>query len=117
MNKKKVGNWGEKVAQEELKKKGFEIIDTNFNTRFGEIDIIAKKNNEFIFVEVKTRQNTNYGSASESISSYKIQHLAKAINIYIQEKKIENYSYRVCLASIDKIKKGLWKFKLIADII
>ena len=52
------GNLGENIACEYLEKDGYRIITRNFNCFYGEIDIIAIKNSELIFIEVKTRKNT-----------------------------------------------------------
>ena len=71
MNKRKFGIIGEKMAQKYLKDNKYEIIENNYYTRNGEIDIIASKNNYIIFVEVKTRTNEKYGRASEAVNKIK----------------------------------------------
>ena len=65
------GEWGETVALEYLKKRGYAVVDRRFRSRFGEIDLIVK-NGEFIaFVEVKTRKNANFAHAREYVSKQK----------------------------------------------
>ena len=54
--KKELGNIGEQIAAEYLENNNYQIIKRNFYCKNGEIDIIAKDNNEFVFVEVKTRR-------------------------------------------------------------
>lgn len=54
MNKKIIGNWGEKIAKDYLKSKGYKILETNWHYRHKEIDIIAYKNG-LVGFEVKTR--------------------------------------------------------------
>jgi putative endonuclease len=58
-----IGEVGEKAAKKFLKKKGFKIVELNYQNnkgrRLGEIDIIAKKDGEIVFVEVKTRKTDN----------------------------------------------------------
>ena len=54
--KRRKGDKGEEVAFLYLKNNGYKILDRNYENRFGEIDIIAKKGKEIIFVEVKTRR-------------------------------------------------------------
>ena len=61
MNKRKFGIIGEKIAQKYLKNNGYKIIENNYYTRNGEIDIIANKEKYIVFVEVKTRTNEKYG--------------------------------------------------------
>jgi len=58
---KNMGLWGENKAVEFLKAKNYTILARNYHSRFGEIDIIARKQNTIIFVEVKTRKNTAFG--------------------------------------------------------
>lgn len=54
--KKNFGDWGEELAAGFLKRQGFEIIERNYHTVFGEIDIVAKKGGDFYFIEVKARR-------------------------------------------------------------
>ena len=58
----KLGRFGENTAKSFLIRKGYEIIDLNFHTPYGEIDIICKHNDQLIFVEVKTRKSMKFGS-------------------------------------------------------
>ena len=78
-----IGVQGEKIAQQYLIQKGYKIIDKNFYCRFGEIDIIAKYNEELIFVEVKTRKQIRYGNAAESVTKIKQNHIYKASEMYV----------------------------------
>ena len=80
--KKQIGKNGEDIATDFLIEKGYQIIERNFNCWWGEIDIIALDKNEFVFVEVKTRSNKNYGEASEAVNTQKKKHLWKAIEYY-----------------------------------
>lgn len=82
-NKNKLGFLGEEVASNYLLKQGYKIILRNFHKRYEEIDIIAKKSDSLIFVEVKTRIGDKFGPIEESISSYKIYNLKKSINYYL----------------------------------
>lgn len=79
---KKIGREGEKIAQKYLEDNGYEIIEKNFYCRFGEIDIIAKLNDEVIFVEVKTRKQIKYGNAAESVTEYKKNHIYRVAEFY-----------------------------------
>lgn len=79
----KSGPWGEKIASEFLEEKGYEILDTNFRIKVGEIDIIARDGSCTVFVEVKTRKNSNFGSPSEYVTYQKQQRLRKAAMCYI----------------------------------
>ena len=76
------GNRGEQLAYDYLKKKGFQIIERNFRIRGGEIDIIAIKDKTLIFVEVKTRTSTQFGTALEAITAWKLKSLIKTSQFY-----------------------------------
>ena len=95
MNKRKFGIIGEKMAQKYLKDNKYEIIENNYYTRNGEIDIIASKNNYIIFVEVKTRTNLLDGIPIEAVNYNKIKHMKKAINYYLLKRKISNIDIRI----------------------
>ena len=108
MNKKqKIGEFGEKIAEEFLLRNNYEIVSKNIKISYQEIDIIAKKNKMFIFVEVKTRTSFKFGNAEDSVGSKKIKNLKKAIGNYIYDKKINGNFIRLDLISINinKIKK------------
>ncbi|MCX7615187.1 MAG: YraN family protein [Clostridiales bacterium] len=68
MKSQLIGKWGEAAAAEYLRKKGYEIREANYSTRFGEIDLIAKKRGEIIFVEVKTRKDNRFANAFEAVT-------------------------------------------------
>lgn len=95
MNKKVTGNLGEKIAIDFMSKSGYKIIDKNFRSKIGEIDIIALDKNNIVFVEVKTRTSTKYGLPSEAVNSYKQSKIIKAAELYLTlNKKFKNLSIR-----------------------
>jgi len=69
---RKIGTWGEGIALEYLKEKGYTILKTGFRSRFGEIDIIAKNKEYLTFTEVKTRKDASFATAREYVG-YKKQ--------------------------------------------
>lgn len=85
MNKRRFGLMGEKLAKKYLESKKYEILEQNYYTRNGEIDIIAKKDNIIVFVEVKTRTSNKYGTPSESVNNIKIIHMKKSAAIFLKE--------------------------------
>ena len=114
MNRKKTGEWGEAVVVLKLKELGFEIITTNFHTKYGEIDIVAREEGKIVFVEVKTRSNSLYGEAVEAVSRKKISNMIKAAHVYLQDNNMRA-AYRIDVATLDKQDNGNWKFRLIRD--
>ena len=71
--KKFLGRAGERLATEFLKKSGLEILQRNYKTHLGEIDVIALDKDTVVFVEVKTRTNDDYGSPSEAVNNRKCE--------------------------------------------
>ncbi len=83
--KRALGLKGETIAANYLKKHGYQIMARNFYTRYGELDIICKKGQALIFVEVKTRRSASYGTPEEAVTPRKIEHLKKAAYIYLEQ--------------------------------
>lgn len=83
-----VGAKGEDYAAHYLHSKGYEIVVRNFHTRYGEIDIIARKKNELVFVEVKTRTKKAFGAPEESISFIKARRLRRTIAKFLLDKPV-----------------------------
>ena len=82
-NKRNVGANYEKIAGEYLKTLGYDIVEYNFYSRNGEIDIIAQHEGYLVFVEVKTRTSEEYGTPAEAVSFYKQQHMLKSAQYYL----------------------------------
>lgn len=83
-NKRK-GDLGEDMAAENLEKNGYELLCRNYRKRYGEIDIIARKENRLYFVEVKTRRGESYGSPLESITPRKQKKIYQVAQEYLAE--------------------------------
>ena len=86
-SKKDTGKIGEILAQKYLESLGYRLIEKNFNCRYGELDIIAGKENILIFVEVKTRTSDLFGKPEESVGIQKIKRLRKISELYISGRK------------------------------
>jgi len=87
--KRKFGDLGEKIAENFLKSKGYEVVGHNYQKPWGEIDLVSKKDNSLIFVEVKTRdsKNVEHYLAEYSINAPKIRKLQKICETYLTENK------------------------------
>ncbi len=76
-NNQSKGKLGEDLAATYLQKKGYSIISRNFNSPFGEIDLIATFKNTLIFIEIKTRSGNEYGAPQEAVTPWKIKSITK----------------------------------------
>lgn len=79
------GALGEQYTAEYLEKKGFEIIQRNFHSRYGEIDIIAGDSHYLVFVEVKTRESGSLVGPLEAVTESKQRRVIKTAMIYLRE--------------------------------
>mgnify|MGYP003393278028 FL=1 len=88
--KRKLGDIGENVACEFLKRRGFEVIDRNYLRKWGEIDIVARKGELIHFVEVKSVTHGTVGYRPEdNMHPWKLKRLARAMQTYLLEKKLD----------------------------
>ena len=86
--RKVVGKAGEILAAIYLEEKGFKILERNFTTKYGELDIIAEKNGVIHYIEVKTRGSRRYGRAAEAVNAVKLRKMEKTALIYRAMKRL-----------------------------
>jgi len=101
--KRRKGNVGEEAAAEALKKLGCKIIERNFSCKSGEIDIIARRKDELIFVEVKLREGAfakEYGGALGAVTPAKRERIIKTALFYIKQEKPSYGSLRFDIITI-----------------
>lgn len=84
MNRKALGALGEERARDFLKKKGHRILEANFRCREGEIDIISRDKDCLVFVEVRTRSSSDFGTPEESVTPAKKRKLVSVALSYLQ---------------------------------
>ncbi len=85
---REIGKWAEDVAAHFLKRKGFEVLARNFNTRFGEIDIIVRENNiedSIVFVEVRFRGKGSFLLPEETLTTKKQKRIKCTALIYLNK--------------------------------
>lgn len=83
----KKGKRGEDIAESYLIKNNFQIIEKNFSNRFGEIDIIATKDNNLHFVEVKLKVGEDFGSPEEMINKRKLHQIKRISELFLLKNK------------------------------
>ncbi len=87
MNHKAFGDRGEALARQYLADKGYTILQQNYRTKIGEIDLIVSKEDLLVFVEVKTRRSRNYGKGFEAVNFKKQQTLQRVATQYLAYRK------------------------------
>lgn len=88
MNKRKIGEGYEKRAARYLEEKGYRILEQNVSSRFGEIDLIAHKDEYLVFIEVKYRKDENKGKPEEAVDERKQKKIIKTAEYYCMKKGI-----------------------------
>lgn len=110
-----LGDRGELIAKEYLLKNNYQIIATNYKSSYQEIDIIAQKNKEYIFVEVKTRLKNRESLVENPLSARQVRNLKTAILNYARKNKINLDCVRLDLIFIlvdqDKNTAGLKHYR------
>ncbi len=99
------GKEGENIAVAFLKNEGYNIIERNFRSPFGEIDIVASYDSFIIFVEVKARKNFSFGRPEESVNFIKQEHIKKTAEYYLYKNNEKGLCCRIDIISVDLKKK------------
>lgn len=94
MNNKQKGNLGELIALNYLFRDGAEILEKNYKIKTGEIDIIAKIENELVFIEVKSRSSLRYGYPAEAVNYKKISKISNVAKYYISTNNLYDIPIR-----------------------
>ena len=84
-----LGRWGEGVAADDLRRRGWSILHTNYRCRGGEIDIIASKGGVLAFVEVKLRKSSGFAPARAFVTAEKQRKLRLTAELYLSEHPTE----------------------------
>jgi putative endonuclease len=93
--KQSLGDFGEAWAVGYLTRLGYRIVDRKVRFRRGEIDLVAWQEATLVFVEVKCRRSTAYGSPQASITRPRYERLAAAIDSYLQDRDLEPEAFRI----------------------
>ena len=109
-----LARYGENEAAAYLKANGYRILERNFRTPLGEIDIIALDKSVVCFVEVKARSSENFGSPKEAVSSSKQRQIAKAALVFLKDRKLLDRSSRFDVVSVI-MRGGKPEIELIKD--
>lgn len=111
LSRKEIGAWGEQQAAAYLEKSGYQILEQNYRTPYGEVDIITRKGGCLVFVEVKTRTSVRFGFPEEAVGEEKLAHLLDSAAHYLIETD-QDLDWRVDVIAINKNQqKGNFEIK------
>jgi putative endonuclease len=111
---KVLGIKGENLAVKFLKEKGYRIIERNYKTPIGEIDIIAQDGNTIVFIEVKTRTDEFFGQPFEAVNKKKRRKLKNVALLYLK-RHVREFSVRFDVLSIFYRENGKSEINHIKD--
>jgi putative endonuclease len=95
-----LGRWGEEQAVRFLRRQGMKILERNYRTPVGEVDIIARQGKNLIFVEVKTRSGVAYGLPQEAVGRAKQRQIARTAQWYLGESKADRLQPRFDVVAV-----------------
>jgi putative endonuclease len=97
----RVGKWGEQAAAEYLAARGYEILGRNLHTPHGEIDLLARIEEQTVFVEVKARTSSFLGPPEISVGPQKQAHMIACAEHYAQQNNLDHW--RIDVIAVEKV--------------
>jgi len=107
-----LGKRGEDLACAELEKRGYVIVDRRFRTRCGELDIVARDGGVLVFVEVKARSGSNFGTPFESVTWKKRQRLSQMAASYLFMRRLAGVACRFDVVAVVE-RQGMQTIELL----
>lgn len=89
MGTRELGRFGEERAARYLRLRGYRIVETNYSSRLGEIDLIARRGKYLVFVEVKLRKSADFAAAREFVTAAKQQRIRSTAALYLAQNETE----------------------------
>ena len=99
--RRRLGETGENLACEELRTRGYAILERRYRTRYGEIDIIARDQTTVVFVEVKARTGCEYGAACAAVTPWKQQRIVRMAIDYLSRRGLMDQPCRFDVVTVD----------------
>ena len=87
-SRRQLGDAGEDLAAAALKKQGYKILERNYVTPLGELDLIARQGKTYVFIEVKTRKNERFGAPQEAVNPAKQNKYRRLADYYLKQKRL-----------------------------
>ena len=97
-----LGGWGETAAADFLAQQGYQILERNARTPYGELDLVTRFQAVTVFVEVKTRRSKRFGYPEESVTARKRQHLFDSGRAYLQAHPELDGDWRVDVIAVEQ---------------
>ena len=102
--RQQLGDAGEDLAAAALKKQGYKILERNYVTPLGEIDLIARQGGALVFIEVKTRKSARFGDPQDAVSPTKQARLRKLADYYLKRQHLGEVQVRFDVVGITMVE-------------
>lgn len=86
LTRQSTGAWGEDLALRYLTRRGYTLVERNYRTRYGEIDLILRQGDALVFVEVKLRRGTGFGDPVEAVTARKQSTIRSLATQYLSDR-------------------------------
>jgi putative endonuclease len=83
-----LGQRGEALAVDELTRRGYEVVDRNWHCRIGEVDVVARRGDAWVFFEVRTRRGRAFGTPEDSVTPGKMRRMTDVAQMYLAEHSV-----------------------------
>jgi uncharacterized protein (TIGR00252 family) len=113
--RKEVGVCGETVACAHMQGMGWEILDTRYTCRGGELDVVARDNETVVFAEVKTRKCMSFGTPAESVTARKRKRMLTAAESYLSENSLGEIACRFDVIEVRVRPDGLYRVNVLSS--
>ena len=114
----RLGKAGELLAAQKLAAAGYEIVAQNYRCPAGELDLITRHDEEWVFVEVRTRSSKSYGTPEDSITPSKRQRLIQCAEYYLDEQGLGDVPWRIDVVAVEMKQDGaVERFEIIPDAV
>lgn len=95
-----VGRYGEDVAEAHVRDRGWDVLDRNWRTRDGELDLVALDGRELVVVEVKTRRSSAYGHPAEAVTARKLARVRRLAALWLAAHDVHPASVRIDVIAV-----------------
>ena len=102
MRRQEIGAWGEELALHLLEAQGYDIRARNWRAPGGEVDLVAQDGDTVVFVEVKTRTGSRFGTPEEAVTAIKRRRLQRAAWAYLLAHDLLDAPWRIDVIAVDR---------------
>ena len=104
--RQRLGRAGEDLARRHLQQAGYDVLEANYRTRGGEIDLVARRDGVLVFVEVRTRRGGRLGPPEESVDAKKQARLVAMVEEYMQAQEAGDVDWRIDVVAVELDSRG-----------